>query len=79
MALCRTSGQLDRVSRSPAGCHQVAAVLILANDTPATRSSARNTNETVFDFDETIFRLLVLNSSYELATNGQRVAERQEQ
>src|SRR5207248_4650253 len=42
----------------------------------AAGSSARNTNETVFRFDETRFRHSVLNSSYHSVTNGRRVARR---
>jgi hypothetical protein len=42
-------------------------------------SSARNTIETVFAFDETIFRLPLLNPASQRVTNGRRVAEKERQ
>jgi hypothetical protein len=42
-------------------------------------SSARNTIETFFAFDETIFRLPLLNLPSQRVTNGRRVAEKEQQ
>jgi hypothetical protein len=42
-------------------------------------SSARNTIETIFAFDETIFRLPLLNFLSQRVTNGRRVAEKEQQ
>jgi hypothetical protein len=42
-------------------------------------SSARNTIETVFAFDETIFLLPLLNFLSQRVTNGRRVAEKEQQ
>jgi hypothetical protein len=50
----------------------------LAKNTPlGSSSSARNTIETVFAFDKTMFRLPLLNPLSKPVTNGQRVAEKE--
>jgi hypothetical protein len=57
---------------------QSGGVLVLAKNTPlGSSSSARNTIETVFAFDKTIFRLPLLNPLSKPVTNGQRVAEKE--
>jgi hypothetical protein len=57
--------------------------LVLATDTPlgssTAMSSAQNTIETVFAFDETIFRLPLLNPLSQRVTNGRRVVEKEQQ
>jgi hypothetical protein len=54
-----------------------------ATDTPlgssTAMSSTRNTIETVFAFDETIFRLPLLNPLSQRVTNGRRVVEKEQQ
>jgi hypothetical protein len=42
-------------------------------------SSARNTIETAFAFEETIFPLPLLNPTSQRVTNGRRVAEKEQQ